>query len=527
MSLSGCAVRAFGSMLLLSLMPTAVSSAEPVSVRFANSCAAGVQADFSEAVTLLHSFEYPESTRIFGAIIAADPTCAMARWGLAMSTWHPLWAPPGAAELEYGAALLAETDSLEATGRERAYLAAAAQFYSDTDPDTHRQRAAAYERAMAAVYQAHLDDPEAATFYALALLASADPHDKTYRHQYQAAALLNWVRESEPLHPGVLHYLIHSYDYPGLAHLAYEVATVYAAAAPASAHAQHMPSHIFTRLGLWDRSIASNHDSTHSAAEYTKSARLPGHYDEGVHSMDYLVYALLQSGRDAEARAQLERLAAIERTDTENFKVAYTLAASPGRYVLERRAWEEAAELALIREDFDWASFGWALSIHHFARGIGAARAGMLDAARVELEAIVALEQSLPAATPPYWREEVTVQRELVAGWIAFETGDAAGGLMLARTAAEREDAVDKHPVTPGEILPARELYADMLLAAGEPEAALGEYQTVLAASPNRLNALLGAGKAASAAGEAALAAGFRQTAMQQASAGTRQLGLD
>lgn len=350
---------------------------------------------------------------------------------------------------------------------------------------------------MAELYANNLQDPEAAVFYALALLATAEPHDKRYPHQFKAAGLLNWVGQSQPTHPGVLHYTIHSYDYPGLAHLALDAANTYAAAAPDSAHAQHMPSHIYTRLGLWEQSLASNHDSTQSAADYTVRAHLPGHYDEGLHSMDYLIYAMLQTARDEEARQLLLSLAAIDRTDTENFKVAYTYASAPARYALERRQWQEAANLQLVREDFAWEDFGWALSIHYFARGLGAARAGNVDQARVELATIVALQAEAPKTLLPYWREELQVHVDVVASWISLAEGDTAIALELAKAAADREDAVDKHPVTPGEVLPARELYADMLYQTGAYNEALENYQRVLASSPNRLNALLGVAQTA------------------------------
>ncbi len=488
----------------------------PVEVQFDNSCSDRTASQFNRGITLLHSFEYPETARIFEQIIDQEPDCAMAYWAAAMSIWHPLWAPPSVADLKRGASLLAVTEDLAATPRERAYIDALRTFFSSTDPSTHRQRAKAHEQAMSKVYALNLDDPEAAMFYALSLLASADPRDKTYRNQFKAAGLLNWVRETQPTHPGVLHYLIHSYDFPGLAHLALEAAKIYAEAAPDSAHAQHMPSHIFTRLGLWDRSLASNHDSTRSAADYTVRARLTGHYDEGLHSMDYLMYAMLQTARDEEAKALLDTLKSIGRTDTENFKVAYTYASSPARYALERRAWAEAANLEFVRADFDWDEFGFAKSIHHFARGIGAARSGQLEKARRELAVIQALEREMPASTLPYWREEVLVHGDAVAAWILLGEGKEPDGLRRAAAAADREDAVDKHPVTPGEVLPARELYADMLLQTGRYAAALTEYRTVLAGSPNRLNALLGAAEAAAGAGDAGLAKRYRAIAREQ-----------
>jgi hypothetical protein len=277
-----------------------------------------------------------------------------------------------------------------------------------------------------------------------------------------------------------------------------------------------MPSHIFTRLGLWDRSIASNYDSTASASAYTERAHLPGHYDEGIHSIDYLLYALLQVANDQEAGRLLDELRSLGRAYPENFKVAYTYAAAPARYALERRQWREASQIPLYPSDFPWDEFGWARSIHHFARGIGAARSDRIDSAKGELERIRAIAADLPDSILPYWREEVLVHADAVASWIALAEGDPDAALKLAKDAADREDAVDKHPVTPGEVLPARELYADMLLQLGMHDPALEQYQIVLDASPNRTNALLGAARAAAAAGEGAAAARYYRTVAEQ-----------
>lgn len=497
-----------------------VQAAEPARVTFANSCSNAVKDEFNDAITLLHSFEYVETTKLFRAIADKDPNCAMARWGSAMSIWHPLWGPPSKADLEAGASILAAAEGLDVTEREAAYIDALSAFFSSNDTNTHVQRARAYEKKMSEVYAANLDDSEAAVFHALALLAAADPHDKSYARQFKSAGLLNWVRSSQPLHPGVLHYLIHSYDYPGLAHLALDAAMIYADAAPNSAHAQHMPSHIFTRLGLWNRSLSSNHDSTRSAAEYTVSANLPGHYDEGLHGIDYLMYAMLQTARDGEAKALLGQLAKITKTDTENFKVAYAYAASPARYVLERRAWKEARELDLIRSDFEWEQFGWAQSIHFFARSIGAVRSGDVEGARRELEKIRKIQAALPATASPYWREQVHVQNNVATSWIMFASGDIAAALALASASADIEDAVDKHPVTPGEVLPARELYADMLFESGNFVDSLAQYQAVLENSPNRLNALSGAARAAERVGDLLLAEKYSDIVRAQTSHG-------
>lgn len=479
------------------ISPAMAKDSGPPGVQFENSCDAAVQAEFNEAVTLLHSFEYPETSKRFQKIFEQDPDCTMAYWGGAMSLWHPLWAPPSVSELEQGAHLLEMTQSMEMTTREAAYVEALRSFFSSADVNTHLERARAYEQKMKTLYRAHLDDPEAAIFYALSILATADPKDKSYAHQYKAAALLNWVGQSLPLHPGVLHYTIHSYDYPGLAHLGLNAALRYADAAPNSAHAQHMPSHIFTRLGMWEQSLASNHDSTRSAAEYTERANLPGHYDEGLHSMDYLMYAMLQTARDREAADLLGRLGEITRSSPQNFKAAFTYASSPVRYALERRQWEEAKRLELEPNSFPWEQFPWARAINSFGRGIGAAHSGDLDTARLALAELEDFRDSLPADALPYWKEQVHVQADIVQAWIWHGEGRTTDALDLMAAAAAREDAVDKHPVTPGEVLPARELFADMLLADDQAQRALEQYLLVLESAPNRLNAMVGAAQAA------------------------------
>lgn len=491
-------------------------------VNFPISCIRGVEPEFNRAIELLHSFEYPESERVFRLILDADPDCGMARWGVAMNRWHPLWALPSATDLATASAMLAQINISMLTEREAGYVAALKLFYTDTKSLSHQTRALSYRDRMAQVYEDNLNDPEAAVFYALSLLATADPTDKTYANQFKAAGLLNWVRNSQPHHPGVLHYIIHSYDYPGMAHLALDAATIYADVAPDSAHAQHMPSHIFTRLGLWDRSISSNHDSTASAAEYTERAQLPGHYDEGLHSIDYLMYALLQTARDDEARQLLDDLHAIGKANDQNFKVAYTYAAAPARYALERREWSEATRNRLLPEDFPWHEFAWARSIHHFARGIGAARSGRIDLASRELDQIREISTALPVTTLPYWREEVFVHHDALLSWIELAQGEVDTALALAEAAADREDAVDKHPVTPGEVLPARELFADMLLELGRHDEALDQYRLVLSGSPSRANALLGAGKAAAQLGIRSAALDYYRVLLNQSESGNQ-----
>lgn len=509
--------RALTFLAVLTLSPVVSHSQESASsVRFDVSCSAEAQAEFNRGIELLHSFEYPATSRLFAALLNEHPDCEMARWGIAMSIWHPLWAPPSTHDLERGLRILAEADLSAITPRERGYMNALRQFFASSDVTTHRERALAYEAAMADVYTSNLDDAEAATFYALALLASADARDKSYTHQFKAAGLLNWVGEAIPHHPGVLHYTIHAYDYPGLAHLALPAALVYAQSAPESAHAQHMPSHIFTRLGMWEHSLASNHDSTRSAENFTKQAALSGHYDEGLHSMDYLMYAMLQTARDEDAGVLLEKLEAIEKTNLENFKVAFSYAAAPSRYAIERREWREAARMELSHPDFPWVEFPWAKAIHHFAKGLGAARIGDTDLAEEQLTRLIELQAALAPSTLPYWREEVQVQIDALASWIAWDQGNQTKAITLARAAADREDSVDKHPVTPGEVIPARELLAEMLLLSGQSQDALTEYEAVLRGSPNRLNALFGAAEAAARSGESEKAKALKQKAEVQ-----------
>ena len=293
-------------------------------VHFQTSCSDKAQSGFSRTVELLHSFEYVKTTKRFGDLVEKEPSCAMAYWGMAMSIWHPLWDPPKQMELESGAAYLANTDGLDKTPRESALVDALKKFYASNDITTNKQRVQIYADAMAAVSANYPNDEEIAIFAALGLLATADPYDKSYAIQIKAGKALKKLKKGHPLHPGVLHYIIHSYDYPGLASRALEEAKVYAKTAKNSTHAQHMPSHIFTRLGMWEDSLSSNHDSKQSAVNFTKHANLHGHSAQGLHSIDYLMYAMLQTGRDAEAKQLFSQLANIKKTDMDSFTVAWT-----------------------------------------------------------------------------------------------------------------------------------------------------------------------------------------------------------
>jgi len=489
-------------------------------VHFQTSCSPAVQPEFDRAVAWLHSFEYGESERLFAQIAKRDSQCAMAYWGIAMSQYHQLWAPPTPGELANASQAIQKAKQIgPTTARERDYINAIDSFVEDWEKISHRERAVRYEQAMERLYQKYPRDREAGIFYALALNASAlasIPMDKTYAKQKKGALILNRALVAEPDHPGITHYLIHSYDYPPIAYLALPAARRYAKIAPSSSHALHMPSHIFTRLGLWDEDIATNIKSEDAAKDYASRMRLTGTWDEQLHAMDYLAYAYLQSGRDREAAAVLAELRAIKKTDPENFKCAYSFAAIPARWALERREWREATELKIEHADFPWSRFKWAEAITHFARGIGAARSNNLEAASSELDTLKDIHKQLMGAKENYdWASQVEIQIKAVEGWQAKAEGRNDDAIRLMRAAADLEDSTEKHPVTPGAVLPAREMLGDLLLELNKPAEALKEYQQSLTTSPNRFNGLAGAARAAELAGDRVKAAMFYSTLLK------------
>lgn len=458
--------------------------------RLPTSCNAAAQPEMDRGVTLIHSFWYAEAEKSFRRAADADPQCGMAWWGVAMSNLHPLWAPPTPDELKTGHQVATKAKQVGGkTPRERGYIDAISAFYGDADKLDHRTRMAAYEKAMAGVDSSNPDDLEAAIFHALALLAVASPNDKTYAVQKQAAQILNRVLPQVPEHPGVTHYLIHSFDYPDLAELALPAARVYAKLAPGSPHALHMPSHIFTRLGLWDESIASNLASADKAHRYVEST-LPGAtaFDE-LHAIDYLVYAYLQKGDVEQARKLADRTAGVIKIDNPNFAAAYAIGAVPARFTLERKAWKDAAALT-VPTMIDWTKTPYAEGNIHFARGIGGARSGDLTVARDAAARLAAIRQTLLDQKNSYWADQLEIQRLSVAAWIARAEGSQENALKLMRAAADLEASTEKHPVTPGSVLPAREQLADMLLEYGRSDDALTEVQRVLHDAPNRRNAV-------------------------------------
>ncbi len=477
-------------------------------VNFTVSCAPQAQKQFNRAVAWLHSFEYEEAEKAFTEVTVTDSRCGMGYWGVAMSNYHPLWAPPSAAELNKGRDAIEKARSAGArTERERDYVAAIEVFYKDSEKLDHRTRVLAYSDAMEKLHRRYPRDREAGIFYSLTLIAKGMmAGDKSYPNEKKAAQILNHVLTREPQHPGVSHYLIHSYDYPALAYLALPAARSYARIAPASAHAQHMPSHIFTRMGLWRESIRSNLDAKKSAEAHAARNHMPGAWDEQLHAMDYLAYAYLQGAQDKHAWGVLDELNKIRRVDPPNFKVAYAFTAIPARYALERRQWKEAAQLPLhpgTMETFPWERFRWAEAQVRFARAIGAARTGDTTAARLEVEELAAIRQALVEVKGDYdWGKQVEIKRQVASAWLAYAEGKHDESFMVMRAAAELDDATDKHPVTPGTLLPAREQLGELLLELKQPAAAFVEFETSLRSAPNRFNGLYGAARAAKLAGD-------------------------
>ena len=477
-------------------------------VHFATSCVAPAQPMFDRGVAQLHSFWFSAAVESFTAVLAQDPACVMAHWGIAMSWWSNPFA--GYRTPQAVAAGLAALDAARATGggtaREQAYLGAAGQLFRDASTRDLRTRTVAYETAMAALVAGWPDDVEARIFYALALGQTALPTDKSYANQLKAAAILEAEFARQPEHPGLAHYIIHSFDVPPLASRGLNAARRYSAIAPDAPHALHMPSHTFTRLGLWHDSIDANLKSAAAARRDTGAA------SEELHALDYQVYAYLQTGQDAAAQrvVPLVPALAVKIPNAGAGSAAppsagyYAVAAIPARSALERAAWAEAAGLTPLKSPFPFAN-----AVSHFARALGAARSGRTDAAGQEVAALAVLRDTLKAANDGYWTEQVEIQRLGAAAWVALAEGQQAQALALMREAADREDATEKAALTPGPLKPARELLGEMLLQVKRPADALVAFEATLTKEPNRFRAVLGAARAARDAGNRQAAASY------------------
>jgi hypothetical protein len=509
-------LRAPGAVLALMMLAHASTAQEhaPASteqlgtVSFDTSCAADSQQQFNRAVALLHSFEFAPAIDAFNAVATRDPSCGIAYWGIALASWGNPFAAGRKAptQIQRGQDAIDQATKAGAKSvRERAYITAVAELYGDTEHRDQRTRVLAYRDAMATLASRYPEDMEASIFYALALAQSVPPTDKTYSDLLKAGAILEGLFAKHPDHPGLAHYIIHSYDVPPLAARALDAARRYARIAPSAPHALHMPSHTFTRLGYWQESIDTNIASAAVAKRYGATA-------EELHATDYQAYAYLQTGQDGAAKRLLDSLPEIAaRLDPDAVGSAapgvagvFALAAIPARWALERRAWSEAARLEPRPSRFPQTE-----AMTYFARGLGASRVGDKGGSRSAIGALEEIRARLTAADEKYWAGQVEIERRSVAAWLALAEGRTADALAEMRAAAELEDGTEKNAITPGPIAPARELLGEMLLEVHEPAQALKEFITTLQKEPDRFRALAGAAQAAAQAGDDSTAARY------------------
>jgi tetratricopeptide (TPR) repeat protein len=486
-------------------------------IRFDVTCAPEVKEDFLTAVALLHSFFYEEARSRFEDIARRDPGFAMAPWGVAMTWYHPIWPPPTPEEFEKGREAARSAKKIGGGSElERGLIDAIAAYYESDQaaapaagpaaqtchgPRLHSSRAMAFKQALERLRKQYPDNVEVNAFYALSLLGTALPSDKTYANQLAATAILEPLFEKHPDHPGIAHYIIHSYDYAPLAPRGLKAAHRYAEIAPWVPHALHMPSHIYTRLGMWKESIASNLASVAAAREWAARVHDGATVMDDIHALDYLVFSYLQTGQEKAAGEIVEHLAKVERFDgSNNFAIGYAVGAIPARWELERKRWAEAAGLPVWHEEV-FKHFPAGEAHIQFARAIGAAHSGKVDVAERAIARLGELHEQVKASTAQWWADHVEMQRLAASGWLTKAKGDTAEAEKLLRAAAELEDRMGGHPVTPGQILPAREQLAELLAELGRPAEALAEFESSLKNYPNRFNAHFGAARAAEQAG--------------------------
>jgi tetratricopeptide (TPR) repeat protein len=505
-------------------------------VDFAISCQ-GHQQQFDRAMALLHSFFYQEARRLFTELTTKDPSCAIAHWGVAMTWYHPIWAPPTPEEMDKGRAAIDQALAAKQSDREKAYIAALAVFYK-SDPATlkkssgpsgmschgptgeHSGRAIAYTQAMEKLFAANPDDTEAAAFYALALLGSAKPVDPKLENQHKAAAILEKLWATHRDHPGVAHYLIHAYDFPPLAQKGLDAAKAYADIAPWVPHALHMPSHIFVRLGMWGDAIDSNNASADSAQNYVKEQHLEGMSFEELHALDYLVYSYLQTGQEAKAKQVVDHVTTVKKTVPEiDFVASYAVGAIPSRYAVERHAWKEAAALTVPTASF-WTKFPFTEAHIEYAKGLGRARSGDVAGAKASLARLGQLREATNDPKFTYFKQHLALQQQAVEAWVAEAEGKTEQAISALRKAAQLEDELGKNPVSPGPINLIYEQLGDLLLQHGKTADALVAYETALKSSPGRLNSLLGAGMAAEKANQVDIARKYYEQALGQTKGG-------
>jgi tetratricopeptide (TPR) repeat protein len=487
-------------------------------VTFPITCAPDVQSDFARGVALLHSFFYEEARRVFTSVAERDPKCAMAQWGIAMTWWHPIWTPPTPDEMRSGKAAIEKAMSMNSgSDRERGFITALNTYYNTADsssaapvgqschgPVGPRDRVLAYEKAMRQLRDKYPDDFEVQTFYAFAVLGVgyATPTDTTLSKQLEAADMLEKLWKQNPNHPGVVHYLIHAYDYPQFAQRGLTAARAYDSIAPWVPHALHMPSHIFTRLGMWDESIAANRASTEASRAYAALRHRDATEAEELHALDYLAYSYLQEAQDAEAKKIVDFAAKVRRTNPElEFSAAYALAAIPTRYAFERNDWAGAANLSIPNVPH-WSSFPFMEALIEYGHALGRAHTGDLDGAR---KAVARMQQLRDATKDPkfdYFKSHLDLQMQAASAWIAAAEGKKTEAIDVLRRAADSEDTLGKHPVSPGAFVPVREQLGALLLETGQPTEARRQFEAALKMYPGRFRGLYGAAQAAELAGD-------------------------
>ena len=487
-------------------------------VDFPVSCAPAARAEFIRGVALLHSFFYEEARRIFTDVAEKDPTCATAQWGIAMSWWHPIWTPPTPDEMSAGKAAADKAMAMKAgTDRERRFITALNAYYNTPDSPTTGEvgqschgpvgppdRVIAYEKAMRKLYDRYPEDFETQAFYALAVLSVgyATPTDTSLAKQLQAAAILEKLWKKAPNHPGVVHYLIHSYDYPALAERGLPAARAYGLIAPWVPHALHMPSHIFTRLGMWEESVAANRSAAEAARAYAAMRHRDATEAEELHDLDYMAYSYLQEGQDAKAKEIVDFAATVRKTNPElEFIAAYALAAIPSRYALERNDWADAAALRISALPH-WSSFPFLEALFEYSHALGRAHTGDLVGARKAMDRMRQLRDATADPKFDYFKRQLDLQMQAASAWVAYGDGMKEDAVDLLRRTADAEDILGKHPVSPGALVPAREQLGDLLLKLKRPKEAQREFEAALKIYPGRFRGLYGAAQAAEQIGE-------------------------
>lgn len=497
-------------------------------LNFLVSCTPQAQLKFNEAATLLHHMTYPQARTAFESIVRTEPTCVMAHWGIAMTLFQPLWPTrPSQGDLQRGWDATQTAKALEPrTQRERMFVDAAEAFFLNPSSQDYWLRIGRWEVASRRMHEALPDDPDATAFYALAHLATAPPGERAREHADRAAVLLMGVYKTNPEHPGVMHYLVHANDAPGRERESLDITRKYDLAAPENPHALHMPTHIYTRLGDWNSVIRGNLRAADAALKYPAGDKGQFVWDEFPHAIEYLVYAYLQQGDDVAAAAQIARLRETSNVEP-TFKNAFHRASTQARYALERRDWTEAAAIVpRTPAGIEWDRFAWPEAIAQFAHGIGAARTGRIDLARVASTRLSALAHAMETAKENLFAINIRVMRMELDAWILHAAKRQDAALALMREAAELEADTPKHAVTPAPILPASEQLGDLLMELGRADEAATAYARSRALYPNRFNTLLGAARAAAADNDSEAAQAFYSALLGVAATEARQAAL-